>query len=318
MKYNKDNRWKPEAVVLKEKLGMNSREIGEALGIPDRTVRHYFQKRRERAENEGERKPNILLFDIETSLIRGYFWGLFNQNMTIDQIEEDWYVICWAGQWLGEEEIFGDSVHHHDIKDRSRFNERLVVESLWEKLDQADVVVAYNGKKFDKKKMNWKFLQYGLPEPSPYKIVDPYSIVSGNFSPTSKKMDFIARYVEDIEEIKNSTNIKLWIDCMNDDIEKLDYMYKYCEQDVTVLEQVYLTVRHWDKNAPNLALYYNDDEVRCNKCGSDDLTYLEDASANTNVSSFSAFRCNSCGGILRDRVNTLTKEKRQSLLMNVR
>ena len=164
--------------------------------------------------------------------------------------------------------------------------------------------------------MNAKFLEYGLPEPAPYKVIDPMLICKGNFALTSNKMDFVSKYVASNEEGKLSTNLQLWIDSMNDDIEALDRMQAYCDEDINVLERVYLAVRHWDKNAPNLALHYDDNKVRCNSCGSDHLIPIPNRTFNTNLSKFDIVRCGNCSKILRTRTNNLSKEKRQSLLMN--
>ncbi len=314
--------WKKKSLELMLTTDMSWRQIAKEVGKAKSTVSDYLRKFKNDPDLlqetvVPENKPKILLFDIETSMIKGYVWSLWKQNISLPQIIEDWYVLCWSAKWLGTDTIFNDSIHLHSDP-LFKNNERLVVESLWKQLDDADVIVAYNGKSFDRKKMNSKFLQYGLPEPSPYKVVDPMLIVKGNFAMTSNKMDFIVKYVDDNEKGKHSTNIQLWIDCMENSGTAMDYMLEYCDQDIEVLEKVYLAVRHWDKNSPQLAMYYDDDKPRCNSCGSDDLEVLENKHAHTSLSKFGIVRCNNCSKIMRDRNNQLSKEKRKSLHMNVR
>jgi DNA-directed RNA polymerase subunit RPC12/RpoP len=65
-------------------------------------------------------------------------------------------------------------------------------------------------------------------------------------------------------------------------------------------------------------MYYDDDKMRCNSCGSDHLEKLDNKSAFTSLSQFQVYRCGGCGKIMRDRSNQLTKEKRENLVMNVR
>lgn len=309
--------WKSEAISLALTTNLSWRKIAKKLNKSKSTVSDLLRKaiKGDYLESPVD-EPKILLFDIETSMIQAYIWGLWNQNIGISSIIKDWYVICWSARWLGKEDMMHDSVHLHKKITTYSDNEAAVVTNLWKLLDEADVVVAYNGKKFDKKKMNAKFLEYGLLEPSPYKVIDPMLIVKGNFALTSNKMDFVVRYVESNTEGKNSTNISLWHKCMADDEESLDYMLDYCDQDIEVLEKVYLAVRHWDKNSPNLALHYKDNKPRCNGCGSTDLVELENKTYNTTLSQFSVLRCNGCGKVLRDRKNKLSKEKRSTLLMN--
>ena len=41
----------------------------------------------------------ILIIDIETSPIMGKVWSLWKQNVSLDQIEEDWYIMSYAAKW---------------------------------------------------------------------------------------------------------------------------------------------------------------------------------------------------------------------------
>lgn len=317
--------WKKKALELMISTNKSWRQIAKEVGKSKSTVSDYLRKYKNNPEFLQEvitpdNKPKILLFDIETSLIEAYVWGLFNQNLSINQVKEDWYVICWSAKWFGDDEIFNSSVHQFEepISGRYRDNERYVVEALWKCLDDADIIVAYNGKSFDRKKMNFKFFEYGLPEPSPYKIIDPMLVIKGNFNMTSRKMDYVAKYVESLEDGKHQTNIDLWVSCMNNDVQSLDYMLSYCDQDIVVLEEVYKAVRHWDKNSPQMMMYYDDDQMRCNSCGSVHLTKLDNKAAYTSLSKFEVYRCDDCSKIMRGRDNQIAKSKRKNFIMNVR
>lgn len=323
--------WHKEAIELSEQ-GYSGRQIAAEIGMGKSQVNDFLAYYRENKEvylsqaddGYGEvvtqnqfLRDNIkmLFIDIETSKILAYVWGLFNQTISIKNVVEDWYLLCFSAQWLGSDEIISESLHHYPLNGRYRFNEKYLVDAAWKLLDEAKYVVAYNGKRFDKKKLNAKFLEYGYPEPSPYKIIDPYLIVKGNFALTSNKLDWVERILNHAG--KHDTNDQLWIDCMNDDVEALEYMATYCDNDVAALVRDYMKLRHWDKTAPNLALEFDDSKPRCNCCGSDDLELIPDTYAKTSLSKFSVYRCNGCSKVLRDRNNILSKEKRKSLLMNV-
>lgn len=318
--------WKKQALELMVSTDLSWRQIAKRVGKSKSTVSDYLRKFKKDPKfmqevMTPESKPKILLFDIETSLIKAYVWSLWKQNISINQVIDDWFVICWSAKWFGGEgEVFNSSVHHYDLPLSGEYkdNERFVVEALWKCLDDADIVVAYNGKSFDRKKMNFKFFEYGLPEPSPYKVVDPMLIVKGNFAITSRKMDYVAKYVQSLESGKHETNINLWIACMENDVQSLDYMQSYCDQDIIVLEEVYKAVRHWDKNSPQMSMYYDDDKMRCNSCGSEHLTKLENKAAYTSLSKFDIYRCDDCSKIMRGRENQVPKEERKKFVMNVR
>ena len=315
--------WKKKALELMITTDKSWRAIAKEVGKPKSTISDYLRKFKNNPEHlqsveVKENAPKILLYDLETSMIKAYVWSIWNTNVNINSIIEDWYVICWSAKWLGTDTMINSSVHTEGRMgyERTRDNEAAVILKLWKLVDEADILIAYNGKKFDRKKMNAKFLEYELPEPSPYKVIDPMLIVKGNFALTSNKMDFVTKYIDSNDEGKLTTNLQLWIDAMNDDTIALDRMQEYCDEDINVLERVYMAVRHWDKNAPNLALHYDDNTPRCNSCASTDLRPIPNKTHNTGLSRFSIVRCGNCQKILRDRVNLLSKEKRDSLLMN--
>jgi len=83
----------------------------------------------------------ILLLDIETSPNTAHVWGLWQQNVSINQLQESSYVMCWAAKWLGEKEIFFDSVHQS--------SDKKMLKRIYTMINEADAVVHYNGTKFD-------------------------------------------------------------------------------------------------------------------------------------------------------------------------
>ena len=241
-------------------------------------------------------KPKILIFDIETAPMQVYTWGLFQQDIGLPMIIKDWYVLCWSAKWLDEDKILHDALNLHKEYKSDNDCEYEVIESIWTLLDSCDIAVAHNGKSFDKKKLNAKFLEYGFPEPT-YKLVDTMLIAKGNFALTSNKLDYITKKFGG--EGKISTSFDLWKGCMNGDKTSWTKMVEYCDRDVQELEQVYLTLRPWDKLSPNYGQYLDQNKLVCNACGSDLLTYEKDL--HTGVSTYEVFICNDCGKKMRTR-----------------
>lgn len=302
--------WKKEALHLWLTTDLTKSEIARKVEKPRTTVRDFLNKRADTEDyvEDVQRKSNVLIFDIETSPMIAYVWGLWKQNIPIDRIIQDWSVICWSAKWLNQDGVISSVV-------TQEMNEEYVILAMWKLLDEADVVVAHNAKRFDVPKMNAKFIEYGLYEPSPYKVVDTLAIAKSRFKFTSNKLDYITKLMG--HEGKHSTDFQLWVDCMNRKQEALDRMVAYCEQDVLELEQTYLKLRHWDKQAPNLAVFDDDDTIRCGTCLSEDLETIDNRRAVTSTSSYPVYRCNNCGKVQRDSSSTTTSNKRKSLLRNV-
>jgi hypothetical protein len=68
-------------------------------------------------------------------------------------------------------------------------------------------------------------------------------------------------------------------------------MIEYNIGDVTLLEQVYLVIRSWDKRHPNVNIQF--DERNCPVCGSNNLRDID--AVYTPVSKFEAKVCKDCG-----------------------
>lgn len=241
-------------------------------------------------------EPKILLFDIETTPLKAYAWGLFNQNISINQIIEDWKMICWSAKWLGDKKIINANIGKTD-----EFN---VVADLWDLLDQADYVVAHNGDRFDVKKMNAKFLEFGLGNPSYYKTVDTLKIAKGNLSLTSNKLDWIAKALDCDRKIK--TDFNLWERCMNGDISGIDEMQRYCDQDVMVLEEVYRQIRYLDKRTPHMSVYT--ENAVCNGCGSENIYHTGEHITSGGV--YQVYQCVDCSHNTKIKGNVLPNKNR--------
>jgi len=51
----------------------------------------------------------ILLIDIEVAPNTAHVWGIFDQNISINQLLESSYTLCYAAKWYGESKIMFDS-----------------------------------------------------------------------------------------------------------------------------------------------------------------------------------------------------------------
>jgi hypothetical protein len=318
-----------ETIVALKNDGMRHRDISQAVfgkSTAASTV-HYVLSRYHPSytglmpddvlgvnKNLARSDINIYSFDIETAPIKSYHWGLWQQNIGLNQIVEDWFVLMFSYKKLGEA-VKNVSLRDFEGYKSGRDCEEQVVEACWEILDDADIIIGFNGRRFDCKKMNAKFLEYGLPTPSPYKIVDPMEIAKSNFALTSNKLDYIMGLVLNDHKL-DTGGFGLWVGCIEGNKESWDTMREYCDKDVTGLEEVYLKLRAWDKRAPNMSLHVDDGKEHCVVCGSTSLT-KEEKKAHTSVSSFEVLRCGDCGHLNRRRKNTRTKEQSVNTLMNV-
>ena len=256
--------------------------------------------------------PTIVVADIETSPIIAKVWGLYKVNVALNQIEEDWSILSIAYKYLGRKKVtYEDVSGQKDLSDDSAL---LMI--LWSMLDEADVVIGQNFRRFDAKKINARFLQAGLPPPSPYVIIDTLEMAKAAAAMTSNKLDWLSSQLTTMPKDHHNEfpGMALWNECLKDNPRAWAAMRKYNIRDVPACEEVYLALRAYYPYHPNLAAYVDDNERRCTRCLS---TALENAGQTfTNTAEYTQYRCLDCGGFCRTRYTQNSKDKRKSLLMS--
>jgi len=178
----------------------------------------------------------ILYLDIETTPIKAWVWGLWDQNVAINQIIEPTEMLCFGARWHGKKNVIFKSVHHDGKK--------TMLEELHKLMDEADVLVGWNSAAFDHKHINREFLENGLQPPSPVKDLDLMSVVKANFQFPSNKLDYVAQALGVGAKVKHS-GFQLWIDCMEGNDKAWKEMKKYQLQDVNLLVDLYDILLPW-------------------------------------------------------------------------
>lgn len=229
----------------------------------------------------------ILLLDIETSPMSGYFWALFKQNININQIVDTSRVLCVAYKWLGEKKT-------HFVSEWQDGHEEML-QTIYDVLSEADVVITYNGDRFDIPVLNKEFLLKGWTPPAPFKSLDLILTMKSKFRFASNKLDHITRALGLEGKVAHS-GFQLWLDVMEGEPKACKVMEKYNRKDVTLLEDLYLIARPWVKMHPNQS-HFHGDKV-CPKCGSHDISprgFFPSA-----VGPKQRYRCNPCGAWSHD------------------
>jgi transposase-like protein len=245
----------------------------------------YFREEVERENKFGDEWPSILSFDVETIPLIAYAWGPYDQNINPEQLIKDWCLLAFSGKWMDDEKIVSEVLTPKEAVERD--DERLV-KLCWKMMDQADVVIAHNGRDFDIKKLNTRYLNHGLGPTTPFKLVDTLLAARSAFGLTYNKLDYIAQYLG--TQRKRETDFQLWIDCDHGDKEALARMQEYNECDVEVLEQIYLKIRAYIPNHPKLSSY-NKVQGKCPVCLSN---YEDDGIYQAPIQQYKQYRCLNC------------------------
>lgn len=240
-------------------------------------------------------KPKILLLDIETAPNIAYVWGANKQYINPEWLAATGYILCWTAKWLGEDEVM--------FKRLQKGKPLSLLGPIHKMLNEAHVVIHYNGKKFDIPTLNKEFLLHGMAPPAPFKQVDCLLTMWNTFLFPANKLDYITKVLGIGEKIRHS-GPQLWIDCMADKEEAWKRMEAYNRHDVTLLEKLYVRLLPWIKAHPNIGAMLG--VPACPNCGSEE--FRRDGAHLAQVMKYERYQCGSCNSWFRG-TKTITDRK---------
>ena len=224
----------------------------------------------------------ILLLDIECAPNLATVWGIWQQNIALNQLLESSYTMCYAAKWYGDNKLYFKSVYKHGKDD--------MLKSIHALMDEADAIVHYNGSRFDIPIIHKEFLLNGMLPPAPSKQIDLLQVARRQFRFVSNKLDYVAQALGLGSKTEHEGHA-LWVKCMNDDRKAWKTMEEYNKNDVILLEKVYDKFKGWIKSHPNHNAYSAN--TCCPNCGSRKLHRRGEV--RSRVAIYQRFQCQQCG-----------------------
>lgn len=226
-------------------------------------------------------KARFTYLDIETSPNVVLQWDLRSVQPTpVSMLVEPGQVLCFGWKHDQEKTLFTS------VQDLSH------EEMIWQAhqvLTETDILVTYNGDRFDIPWLNASFLKYKMPPPSPYKSLDLYKIAK-RFQLPSRKLGYFSQYLGFEGKLQNS-GIDLWTRCLAGDKRAWAEMRKYNIQDVELLPSITEELRAWFPQSINLGVYSGTDV--CPSCGGSDL--VKEGITPLVAGRYQRYSCRTCG-----------------------
>lgn len=239
-------------------------------------------------QERGNTEANIIFLDVETAPSLGWVWGKWEQNV-ID-FKENGYLLSYSLKRPGNNRVATKGlIDFPDVYATRKDDDSALMVSLLKELDDADIVIAHNGDKFDLPTINTRFVTLGLRPPSPYQTVDTLKIARNRFEFKSNKLDDLCRDLGIGRKLAH-TGAHLWLSCMQGDEKAWRLMKRYNRHDVLLLEELYYRFLPWVNVHPNV----NKGGSGCIRCGSDNVKH--DGYKYTNLRKKDRIHCLNCGG----------------------
>lgn len=238
----------------------------------------------------------ILILDIETAPNIAYVWGAWKQNVGQNQWVQKSHIMSFAAKWLGEAKVIYNECRKAD--------DRELIRNLFDLLDEADIVVAHNGHKFDLPTIIGRGVVHGYRPPSPYYVVDTLLVARREFRFVSNSLANLCNEMglTKKDSHKKFPGFELWLECLRGNDEAWDEMRHYNVQDVITLEELYLRIRPYMRYHPNISSYVDGQTVSCPKCDSVDSERRGVYRTKSGLQ-YQRYRCKSCGGWHRARLS---------------
>jgi uncharacterized protein YprB with RNaseH-like and TPR domain len=262
-----------------------------ATHFPDKTAnairKQFFREIKKTVRKDN---PKILLFDIETAPLLVYTWGLYDQNIALNQIVKDWHLLSWSAKWLGSDEtLYMDQRNKKDVS-----NDKVILKAIWKLLNEADVLITQNGISFDMKKLNARFILNGLKPVSSSKHIDTLRLAKKHFAFTSNKLEYMShKLCTKFKKLKHSEfgGFELWKECLAGNIRAWKEMERYNRQDVLSLEELYFKLQPFD-NTINFGVIGKENALVCN-CGN--AKFKKQGSVVRGKKHYTRLICSKCG-----------------------
>lgn len=301
-----------DSILKLFKAGLSSRSICKELGYKTTmksSVNNFLKPYRESlssvtSNQVQQNKLNIIYWDLESSLMEGYFFRMWDENIPMQRIKKHSHLLTasWA---FNDGDVDSIRLTPEQVKTG---DDLLIVVKMIEALNKADVMVTFNGKRFDTKLLNTRALYWGLPPINFPKHIDLMEQAKRKFKFPSNSMQNISKYLGEGGKLDTSGS-NLWERCADHTNYQvcnnaLFEMETYNKQDIVATRDLHYRMQGWMTNTPNLGVIANNvtgnKTIRCIHCGSDDVSPI-DKNTYTSASVFNLYRCNvdSCRGVSR-------------------
>ena len=200
--------------------------------------------------------PKVLIFDIET-------YGGLKAHMS--------EISVFGYKWIGEKEshiLSGLDFAKEFKKDFT--NDKPLLIALSKVWNEADVVIAHYGQKFDRCFLNARIEKHRLPPLKPVVLIDTWRISKDNFVLGGNSLNVLQKFFNSPYQ-KIDLTYEEWRKVQIGDIKVLKKLKDHCRADVLGLEYVFKNhLIHYTNKMPNWNLFKG--IPVCPSCGSKDIT----------------------------------------------
>ncbi len=252
-------------------------------------------------------KPKILYFDIETSPCLAYVWSCGKQFVSIKQLKKERKIISIGYMFENSKSvtILKMDQSKHKINSFDDDADREMLRKFVKVYNSANLVIAHNGRRFDRARIRARLVKFGLPDLDIGIPFDDSYTMTKEIDFTSHKLDHLGRYLD--TGGKDKIDFDVWIKVMEGSRKALTEMCNYMKTDVIRLRAAYRKLKPYSKSKLNLSAFHNEAEM-CPCCGS--RKFVKSSIRYTNSGQYQSYKCKECGKRFQDGKNLIGKSSK--------
>lgn len=194
------------------------------------------------------KKARIMVFDIEATSLNASFGRL----------------ICMGYKYVGSRKVLCPTIYDYPANEGEprdaglcRFLHSLIT-------NEADIIVSWYGKEYDRKFINTRMLKAGLPPLPPLnkEHIDLFYTSRGNFKFHNNRLQGVSETLR-CPYSKTPVRADMWEDAMEGNPKAVGYVVAHCKLDVKILDWLYGRFKPYVRQHPQVT----EDREACDACG---------------------------------------------------
>jgi len=195
-------------------------------------------------------------------------------------------------KWLGSPEIHALTLADFKGFKKYAFDDAGLVKAAAKIMEEADLLVAHYGDKFDRRFFQGRCLINGVMPPPPTKQRDTCLLARRYYNFSSNRLGHLANILHLTAQKQRNQWPDWWLRTLAGDVNALRDMATYCKADVAATEELYLKLRPYDLAHPTL------ESTGCGSCGG---VLISRGYAYVGVHRYKRTCCKQCGKWSRER-----------------
>jgi uncharacterized protein YprB with RNaseH-like and TPR domain len=226
----------------------------------------------EKQVSDQTRPAKILLWDIECTHLKADFGT----------------ILCIGWKWLHDKKVHVPAITDYKCWKKDPTDDSELIRDFNKILLEADMIVTYNGKRFDWPYIIAKNMEHDIPIPPNIPHIDLYFTAKANLCISRKSLANVAKHLK-LRHEKTPVTGDAWKKATAGHKPSIKYVVDHCIADVLLLEEAYIKMRPLCRTHPRVRGY-----GPCSHCGSTDLV-SRGYRITTSKMRQRRLQCNDCG-----------------------